>query len=562
MVIAFARRYAPFLMCLALVVGALVAAPSRPAQVVNTFGVDAGRGDVTGGSGSATGSTGGGGDDVAAVGGDGSRSQRAPGSGPSSGSSSSGGRTPGSVGAGVGTGPGGPAAVVAGGDCRRHEVVPTGVPCAPGWDGTPNAGPTWQGVTADAVRVVYYKPAQNSQVAALQEAAGTAESAEEAERNADRLEQWFNERFQFYGRRLEVIFDQGQQQVVSEEAARNEAVRLVQTYEPFAVAASVLVPAMADELTRRQVINWGTFQSSSEFYAASSPFSWSVQMEADLLNQVTAELAAKQLIGRPAAFAGDPALRALPRKFGVLYEDPGFAAQGQQLIRMLAEQGADVVSATFSNDISSAVVSSTNLIVSMREQGVTTLTLVGNVVAPLFATEAAERQGYRPEWLVNGYTFTDTEEAARLYVQSQWDHAFGLTTLALRKSFEDSFGAKAYAQVDSDTMPSPGVVVMFSNLLPIALAVEGSGLVVDPARFEAALFAIPPYGGEDPVQNRVGYGPQSVGPYTAVDDIAFIWWSSTRRAERDDTLGSYERVDGGRRHSVGKLPTAAIGWFR
>src|SRR5213076_19221 len=60
---------------------------------------------------------------------------------------------------------------------------------------------------------------------------------------------------------------------------------------------------------------------------------------------------------------------------------------------------------------------------------VTSVTMFVDPLSPIEITQAATNQGYYPEWIITGSGLSDTTAAGRLYDQTQWSHAFGISPL-------------------------------------------------------------------------------------------------------------------------------------
>ena len=128
--------------------------------------------------------------------------------------------------------------------------------------------------------------------------------------------------FETWGRTFEFVF------VVStgnDEAAQLADAASVIAQQPFAVivplptpTTGVGGPAFEREVASRKIVVVG-YPSTKEALAQ-EPYRWSTAVGDDWAQMyLTAEFVGKQLAGRPATHAGEPALRASERVFGVLY---------------------------------------------------------------------------------------------------------------------------------------------------------------------------------------------------------------------------------------------------
>ena len=59
------------------------------------------------------------------------------------------------------------------------------------------------------------------------------------------------------------------------------------------------------------------------------------------------------------------------------------------------------------------------------------MVFAGDPIMPIYLTRACADIGYFPEWIITGIVLTDTSTLGRYYDQSEWAHAFGVTSLAV-----------------------------------------------------------------------------------------------------------------------------------
>lgn len=547
-VTASVRRYAPLVALVAAVALVVAVAPSRPGPGPDSLSggqlPDAGQSAVAGGAGEGQ------------VGGPPLEGQSPSGTAPTPASEAAPNGVP-STGAGTTGRPGEPGSV------GTLPCVPrplnAALPCKPGWAGSNNGGATAHNVTAGKLVLVWYVVYANESTKAI--AAGQGKEITEDDIRADTaaLEKFVNKNWQTYGRMIDVVPYFGSHDVTDDAGLKAEAVEIDQQLKAFAVAAAQMPVTLSLELSRRGVINFNTYQQLSSFYAKSAPFAYSVFGDADLLNAFTAEYAGKRLKGRVAEFAGNGSNRSV-RKFGVCFEGV-LKASADDLVARLRKVGIEPVVASYGSDISQAQQQALNIISQFRQAGVTTIINIGNVVSPVFLTSNADTQRYYPEYLVNGYQAHDTEEAARLYSQTQWSHAFGFTQLTVRNKFEESQGYQAARQGDPSYTPTTVVIAEYLALQQILNGIETAGPQLTPQGFAAGLRSVPPTP-PTPKQPKLSYGSTGPGPFTGRDDVAEIWWNPDATETFDDKKGAYMRVNGGRRVDLGGFPSTVPAVFR
>src|SRR5206468_2370261 len=105
-------------------------------------------------------------------------------------------------------------------------------------------------------------------------------------------------------------------------AARDTAVTAATQYHVFGADYIWTTDATsgADEFARRKIPTFINYADGS-FFADRAPYVWSYAMDGTKHARFDAEYICKKLMGKPAIFAGDPAIRQQTRKIGLIYED-------------------------------------------------------------------------------------------------------------------------------------------------------------------------------------------------------------------------------------------------
>lgn len=181
-----------------------------------------------------------------------------------------------------------------------------------------NGGETTRGVTADRIRIAI-------RLFEIPQFAGGAEDGPMAALAFDKnrlkatilaLVDYFNSRFQFYGRRLEPVFFDGKGDVMAEfqgagqEGAEADGVKVADEIKPFAELLALTTP-YADALSRRQVVNLGALFMSREWYEARRPYAWSTTPDCTFVLEAASDYLLKRVVRRPATHAGGEASRSM-----------------------------------------------------------------------------------------------------------------------------------------------------------------------------------------------------------------------------------------------------------
>jgi len=439
--------------------------------------------------------------------------------------------------------------------CARVELG-FGELCAPAYDGD-NGGATDRGVSGDAIKIVLYQPSYDDQTTSL--VAQTAQyEAADVELMLDAWEAFANRHYQFYGRRVDLVYQEGPGSGLDAAEQAADAVRLAVEEEAFLVLAETGTPALFDELSRREVPSISLLlQFAAEYYEERAPFHYGLLPDLDLVLDHVAEYWCGRLEGSPAEHAGDPAIQEKARKLGIIYA-PEFNDGGPRLTEKLKEgcDAAVAATTTYTGDITTATQQAVNIVGQFRDAGVTTVACVCDPIAPIFFTGQATTQGYRPEWLHTGYFATDADVVGRVYDQDQWAHSFGPSSVPLPGPNAESRGRIAYENGAPEADDSPlDTAGHLWDLFDVAFAaIEAAGPDLNEASLQAALFdraTFPEPSG--PTQSAISFGDNGPSPYTAVDDMGEIWWDPARIAPNQEKGTSFY-VDGGRRYRLGDWP--------
>jgi hypothetical protein len=337
-------------------------------------------------------------------------------------------------------------------------------------------------------------------------------------------------------------------------------------------------------LARRKILCLGCGAAlPDQFYQDHQPYIWGAQPSPEEFLPNIAQFVQKQLLGKPAQFAGDPAMQTKTRVFGSInfeQDPPVFTSLNDVTAKCGQQQGyqqADTETYVF--DISTFQDRATAIIAKMKAAGVTTVLFLGDPIMPIYLTKAATAQDYHPEWIVTGTALTDTTTLGRLYDQTQWSHAFGISNLAARTNQDQQEAFRLhqwyYGQPPAATGTN-GIIYAPLNQLLTGIYMAGPNLT--PETFKAGLFHLPPAGG-GPTNPEISYGdhgyykmldPNTCGPagprpdYLGTDDVTEIWWDSTQTGPDEQGkagTGMWRYIDMGKRYLPGQIPDQTTPMF-
>jgi hypothetical protein len=438
-------------------------------------------------------------------------------------------------------------------------------PCYAPFHGN-NGGATYQGVTAHAIKVVLYLPEPNDPVLSYIEGAiADTDTNRQTVETVQGYAKFLQAYYETYGRTVDLIPFVATGPATDDVAALADATTIVDTIKPFAVIGGpILSSDFGQEIVANKIFCIDCIPSQPDsFYAQHSPYVIGLLPNADEAQVELADYIGAQLAGRPAAFAGDPAMHHQKRKFGLVYISTGQATEIQtdHFVQSLARFGVTLAARLAYT--SPVTMDSVELIAKLKAAGVTSVIFSGDPVAPGSLTRAATSQNYFPEWIISGSALTDTTIFARTYDQKQWAHAFGISFLAARTDPKVSGSIYLYHWFYGKNPPAKtGAATTTPDISLLFTGIQATGPDLTPATFVAALFALPKPP-EALTQPLITFGNHGIWPqtsYLGIDDATEIWWNPN--AYGPDELnhlgkGMYEYVQGGKRYLPGAWPHQA-----
>jgi hypothetical protein len=317
------------------------------------------------------------------------------------GGTTTGGSTGGTTG-GTG-GAGGPVAAAGVKPCADRAVQIPGDPYSPPCStfSGDNGGSTSQGVTATEVHFTSRITQDASVNDALAQIVGTdiIDTPEDVQRTTTALLQYFNTRFNFYGRKMVIHEYQGQGSIANElqglgrDKAEVDATKVAEVIKPFGDVNAFSEP-YADALSRRHIVNFGAPVLSREWFTKRRPYAWSVLPDCSTLTEEATEYLLKRLYGGTADFAGGD-LKGRKRVITVLApENSWYQECVRAATKILAQAGAkwDVAPFTYKIDLGSMSNQAANLIPKLKSKGVTTILCGCDPIFPIFLSGTANRE--------------------------------------------------------------------------------------------------------------------------------------------------------------------------
>ncbi len=457
------------------------------------------------------------------------------------------------AGAGANSGP----AKVAGCGAAQIPGDPYSPPCVQFSGG--NGGATSRGVTDDkivvSVRIGSFANGMLDAVSKVANAKIPNESPAVITKTVAGLVDYFNKRFQFYGRKLEVVQWDGKGDVLKEttgggqEGAQADALKVAQEIKAFADVSAVS-PVYADALASKQVINIGVPFTSREWMSQRRPYSWSQFTDCSTVVESVASYYATKMAGQPAALAGGD-LKGNPRRAMIIAPENSWYQEcvraGISILQKAGKAGDLVDSLKYQIDIPRMSDQASSLIQKLKAEKVTTVVCGCDPLLLTFLTAKAKEQNYQPEWVVTGVALVDNDMIGQILQPDQWGRAFGVSFAGATQPAGQGLGYRAYKSVRPDE-PSVGVEIIYNQLYLLAIGIQGAGPNLTPQSFEKAMFDYPkrtgPYG-------TWGFGPND---YTTSDDAREVFWNPSVPSVQTRSPGTYQDPNGGARYPIGKWP--------
>ena len=205
-------------------------------------------------------------------------------------------------------------------------------------------------------------------------------------------------------------------------------------------------------------------------------------------------------------------------------------------------------------------------VLRLQNEGVTTA-IIFSEAAPtdLFIWPAAERQNYRPEWIISSFGNQTEDSAGLLAPREQLETAFGLTFLNKNVPPADFPMTWAVKEVDP-SLPGEWAQAkhLYWPLLVLASGIQAAGPNLTPETFGDALmeldFPNPGAGGPPYYQATVGFGRDD---HTFFGDGTPIWWNGSETSYQiNQDTGTFCYVDHGIRYRLGNWPAGVPKLFQ
>jgi hypothetical protein len=321
----------------------------------------------------------------------------------------------------------------------------------------------------------------------------------------------------------------------------------------------------------------GGFPNKSAIEQA--PYRWPISLDTAANAVLGAEFVSKNLVGKPAKFAGDESLHKAKRVFGTVRPQGATAPDFEVALEELAENGGKVArDLTYEPPLDTASLATEaqelapTLIAQLKDAGVTSVLVLSEYNMTGALTKAATAADFFPEWILMGAGLVDVSVLGRTMDQEQWAHAFGASGLWV--PVRDLTAGPSDVAFQWYWGPSAGAYSqgLFASLEALFAGVHMAGPKLTPKNFEAGMFSRPPIGGaaEGQVTSAGRYYGKKAGlpynEYLTGGDVTLVWWDPdtvgpSTAATFPDAKGVYQFLNGAERYRAGDIPKSLAGFF-
>lgn len=448
-------------------------------------------------------------------------------------------------------------------DGRQHAFFYHAPPCEPASTGD-NGGATYQGVTADEIRVVYMHNMDHPLVEAI---LPTEFSDADEDAFMKAAEDFINEHYELHGRQVRIEAMRTNCPITPPDPSRcREEARKVIDTDPFMVLwpDGALYPSIFDEFAREGIVALGGENFDNAFFDARRPFRYSWSMGGVEMREHLAEYYCTKLADQKADRSGEVIHEEIgergevDRRYGIVTPDtPADVANANALADLIGEcEKQRPAIFTYELDIERGLEQATAVVAGLISEGVTTVTCICDPVAPQFLLDEANQQDWHPEHLMLGRFYIDSDRNGRIYDQEQWSRAFGPSTLTEPEPIAENTATAIWegSGRDGQCVMCEETPATVSNYYPlVGHLLQAGGPDLDPGTIERGAFEYGARGGwdeaRDPTIDRRGLGQNN---YTWVEDMREVYWDPDATSKDDGEVGAYVAANDGRRYQLGE----------
>ncbi len=463
----------------------------------------------------------------------------------------------------------------------RQTEDPLSPPCVASYTGD-NGGATYKGVDPDEVRVVYYFYGGSCRTASRgRECAPTntfVDLGKPPEANEDiiargirSLQNYFNDRYQTYGRRVHFwIYYSGSSTPENQRAA---AIETLNRIDPFAIVHGITAAAYSEVMARRGVMTFVSQPGVPASHFTRFPrMIWSYLPALEIHARSFSSMVCQQVVHHPAAFSGNSGENGKPRRLGLLSPDEEafsefFVAFGR-LVRSQVEAcgGKFVAEAKHPNggqinqNEHQKIQRVEQNMAEFRSKGVTTIVWPWGVDLGS-ESGAATRQNYFPEWVLAGDLTLEGYDIGQTQDQQAFDGRAWIQTVMPRSpALNQGLCFLAMREAEPSTPEEDGAHVCrrflaYEAMRQLFTGIQVAGPKLHPGAMDKGYHAIPPGPSGSPLVPACYYEP---GDYTCIKDATAMYWDAEGSAPGSNAPGCWRMPDQGKRYTADTWPNREI----
>jgi hypothetical protein len=453
------------------------------------------------------------------------------------------------------------------GNPPRQTDDPLAPPCVADFQGD-NFGATYQGVTAEEIKILVYVQGNTNYVNICRDPNQTTPNGQYFDLGQDATEEehcavrtlrtwqrYFNERYQTYGRFVRfIVYFSGRGDSAEERKA--DAADNYNQVKPFAVISygNSFGDDYLESMAKRGVLNFGSFAArENSFFQKYPRLIWGYLPSLEIQASIFVGWVCKQVAPFPTSFSKNAGQNGQPRKYGYwATKDKG----RPELIKLAAliktslkEQcGIELAAehyfpfAGYAQDNRNTNREAQAAVADMQGKNVTTIIWPGGLDTTFTKTAAGTQ--YRPEFIALGDGTLDTDANAIFQEQSVWDGAFIATQATRLDDARQGICYRAYREADpegDDAEIRAEACDYYNDLRQLFTGIQVAGPRLGPTSIDKGFRAIPKIKSSNPEVPACFYEP---GDYTCVKDAMVEKWD--RNAENGQ--GCYRMREGGQRY--------------
>ena len=473
------------------------------------------------------------------------------------------------------------------GNPPRQTEDPLSPPCVSHYSGD-NGGSTYQGVTQDEVRILFYLEGCGNQ-------GGTSEGEDSvpcgqyfdlAEPPPDDDHVWmrmlrpyqrfFNERYQTYGRFIH-FFAYYDNFPDTAESRRADAAANYEQIKPFAVynqGSFGFTEYYTEVMLRRGVLVFtgalGRVDccESDRVFRRDPGLRWGTAASTEQYARLFSSLVCKQVVGRPVSYGANNNIGE-PRRLGLINNERSYHLPHGEFTRLIRAQveacgGEFLYEARSAPEAACDPSAATAEMSEMQSRGVTTIiwpigsNTSGDDGCGHYFQSAGVSLRYLPEVVVAGNGSSDDTLSGQLSHQEFSRNQIFMS--AFPRADEPGKTPCIYTAREAEPdVPARDLenfgCAMYPGIRLIFTGIQVAGPKLDPASMDKGYHAIPDRPSTDPFVPACYFDP---GDYTCIKDAQLVHWDPSGHAPGTTGGGCMRMVEQGKRYVAGGWPSRDI----